>query len=297
MPIPRVTVIGSANTDLVLECPRLPRPGETLLGGVFRQSPGGKGANQAVAAARAGARVSFVGARGDDEYGRRITVTLRRERVDLRHFRMVSGVNSGLALILLGGRTRQNLIGVARSANDRVDASQIIRAEASLRASGSVLCQLEVPLVAVVQASRIAARHSVPFILNPAPARPLPAALLRRVDCLVPNEHEAAALTGEASPRTAALKLLALGCKSVAVTLGSDGVLWADAGGCRHIKAPRVRVLDTVGAGDCFCGWLAWGIAAGLPGADAAAFAVRAASVSVTRRGALEAMPLAGEVK
>lgn len=292
----RLAVVGSSNTDLVLNCERLPGPGETLLGGEFAQFAGGKGANQAVAAARAGAKVVFIGAHGPDDFGRQARAGLRGEGIDVRFFREKKKVSSGVALILIGGKERENMIAVARSANDSLAVADIH--EESFSRCRAVIAQLEIPLPAVTAAARVAARKGIPFILNPAPARKLPGSLLQLVHTLVPNEHEAALLAGTPAghPRDAALRLLNRGCRQVVVTLGSRGVLLAGEGGFREIPAPRVRPVDTVGAGDCFTAWLGVGIAEGLSLDEAAERAVRAASIAVTRRGAQAGMPHRREV-
>ena len=289
--LPRLVVIGSSNTDLVVQCPRLPQPGETLLGGEFAQHAGGKGANQAVAAARAGARVTFVGRHGDDDFGRTAKAGLKREGIDVRHFRESAGVPSGIALILIGGRTRENLIAVAKSANDRVSVEDVRAASTVIARCDAVLCQLEVPLAAIEAAAALAAKYGVPFILNPAPARKLPARLLRRVHTLTPNESEAHALTGLLEPVAAARALRRSGCGNVVITLGARGALVCDASGERWVRAPRVKPVDTVGAGDCFSAWLAVGIAGRIELGLAAEWAVRAAALAVTRPGAQAGMP------
>jgi ribokinase len=257
---------------------------------------GGKGANQAVAAARAGARVTFIGARGDDDFGTTAAAALRKEGIDVAHFSVRRGSGSGVALIIVGGAARENQITIARSANDLLRPADVARASSSIAKAGAVVAQLEVPLAAVSHAAKLARRHRVPFILNPAPVRKLPASLLRQVSVLVPNEHEAALLTGERDPKRAAKKLLALGCGAVVITLGAKGALVAEADELRTIPAPRVKPVDTVGAGDCFTGWLATGIAEGLALTDAAARAGIAASLSVTRHGAQASMPKRSEV-
>jgi ribokinase len=271
---PRIVVVGSSNTDLVLNCDRLPKPGETLLGGEFQQFAGGKGANQAVAAARAGARVTFIGAHGNDDFGHAAKAGLKREGIDVRQFRQVTGISSGIALILIGGRDRQNLIAVAKSANDRLPDFRIPKADV-------VVAQLEVPLPAVIDAARQADAAGIPFILNPAPARKLPAALLHLVHTLVPNEHEYELL---GRPR----------CRQVVVTLGAKG---AQIVGGPLIRAPKVKPVDTVGAGDCFTAWLAVGIAERLPLDKAVQRACRAAAIAVTRPGAQAGMPYRREVQ
>lgn len=296
MPAPRVVVLGSSNTDLVVTCPRLPRPGESVAGGEFARHAGGKGANQAVAAARAGAKVSFIGAYGDDEFGRVARRGLRDEGIDVRHFTKRPGCSSGIALIVMGGATRENLIAVAESANQAVSAEDVAAAERVIASADAALAQLEVPLPAVVAFAEICARYGVPFILNPAPSQKLPRALLRNVHTLTPNETEAVFLTGEADPVAAARRLRLLGCSRVALTLGACGALLVDESGEVKIPAPRVCPMDTVGAGDCFAGWLAVGLATGLSLVDAAKGAVSAAAISVTRPGAQASMPYRREV-
>ena len=294
---PRIVVVGSSNTDLVLKCPRLPRAGETLLGGEFSTHAGGKGANQAVAAARAGARVAFVGAHGSDEFGRAARRALRREGVNVRHFRAFEHVPSGIALIFVGGEARENLIGVAHSANDLLSPSDVRMARPLFERADVVVCQLEVPLIVIEEAALLAGEQRVPFILNPAPAIPLPDFLLPAIHTLTPNEHEARVLTGKAKPADAARVLRDRGCRNVIVTLGERGVLVADETGQRIIPAPKVVPVDTVGAGDCFTAWLAVGIAENLPLDAAVQRAVKAASIAVTRAGAQAGMPLRGEVE
>ena len=288
---PRVVVVGSSNTDLVLACPHLPRPGETLLGGEFHRFQGGKGANQAVAAARAGAQVTFIGARGQDDFGRAAADSLRREKIDVRRFFECTDAPSGVALILLGGKSRENMIGVARSANDLLTPGHLKIARREIALAGVVVAQLETPLNTVLAAAEMALAAGVPFLLNPAPARPLPKKLLKLVHTLTPNEHEAALLTGESDRVKAGARLLKSGCKQVVITLGAKGALLVRAGETRHFPAPKVKPVDTVGAGDCFTGWLAAGMAEGLATSDAIERALRAASLSVTRPGAQDSMP------
>ena len=262
----RVVVVGSFNTDLVARCSRLPVPGETILGGEFQQFGGGKGANQAVAAARAGARVTFIGARGRDDLGKLALATLRAERIDTRHFIEKPGHPSGVALIMVGGKSRENLIAVAKSANDALTAADVFASESTIRRADVVVAQLEVPLAAVTAAAELAKKHRVPFVLNPAPARPLPASLLRMVHALVPNEEEAAQLARLTPGRSpagkapsavlkrvgrgaiqSALALLKRGCANVVITLGAKGALVAAADGrIHHVPTPRVKPVDTV---------------------------------------------------
>ena len=268
---PHLLVVGSSNTDLVIQCDRLPNPGETLLGGTFARFAGGKGANQAVAAARAGARVTFIGAHGNDDFGRAAKAGLKHEGIDVRYFREVAGVPSGVALILVGGKSRENIIAVARSANECVSLRGV-----NFAGYDAVVCQLEIPLPVVHEAARRAHAAGIPFILNPAPARKLPAALLRLVHTLTPNEHE-----------------IMPGAKHTVVTLGARGAQV----GKLQIPAPNVKPVETVGAGDCVTAWLAVGIAEGLSLEDAARRAVNAASIAVTRHGAQPGMPYRREVR
>jgi len=293
---PRILVVGSSNTDLVLNCSRLPLPGETLMGGKFSRSAGGKGANQAVAAARAGGRVTFVGARGDDDFGRFASETLKREGIDLRHFSVRKKASSGTALVILGGAAKENMIVVAKAANETLRVLDVRKAGTDIFRSQVVVAQLEVPLAAVQEAARLAVSAGVPFVLNPAPARKLPASLLKEVDVLTPNEHEAELLTGRTDPEEAGRKLLALGCGHVVITAGAKGAILINSDGVKRFLAPKVKPRDTVGAGDCFTGWLAVGIGEGLPMDESVQRALVAASLSVTRLGAQTAIPRREEV-
>jgi ribokinase len=250
-----------------------------------------------VAAARAGARVAFVGAHGDDDFGRDAKAGLRREGIDTTHFRQRAGEASGIALILLGGRSRENLIAVAKSANDCVSAVDVLAAEGLIAKSDAVLCQLEIPRAPVETAAVLANRYGVPFFLNPAPARRLSARLLRRVHTLIPNESEAEALSGRRDPEAASRVLRGKGCHQVVITLGARGALLCDVASVSRIPAPRVKPVDTVGAGDCFSAWLTVGIASGLSLREASLRAVRAASLAVTRAGAQAGMPQWEEVE
>lgn len=281
----------------MITCARLPLPGETLSGGDFAEHAGGKGANQAVAAARAGAEVVFIGKHGCDEFGRAARHGLEAEGVDVAHFRETEEAPSGVALILIGGRKRENMIAVARSANDLVSPEDVLAAEWEIARADAVVAQLEVPLPAIEAAAARARRHGIPFILNPAPARKLPVRLLRLVDTLTPNEREAEFLTGEKNPEAAAAVLRQRGCRRVVISLGAKGAFISDEHGAERIAVPRVPVVDTVGAGDCLTAWVAVGIAEGLDLALATWQAVRAAALAVTCEGAQEAMPLREEVE
>jgi len=282
-----VLVIGSINADLVVTLDRLPEAGETVTGGRFARHGGGKGANQAVAAARAGARVRFAGAVGDDDFGAAAIEQLTAEGVDVGAIARLDGEATGVALIAVD-REGRNQIAVASGANARVDGALVARAlEAAALAPGDVvLLGFEVPDAAVVAGARAAAEAGARAILNPAPARDLPGGLLGHGVLLTPNGLEAAALTGETEPAAAARVLARRTSRPVVVTAGADGAVLADGDRMVEIAAPEVEVVDTTGAGDAFNGVLAAGLAAGRGVEEAARRAVEAASASVRRAGA-----------
>jgi ribokinase len=196
MPVERnyITVVGSSNTDLVLECERLPAPGETVMGNELRQYNGGKVANQAVAAARAisdpAIKVAFVGAYGNDDFGRNARRNLRNEGIDVRHFRCAPSSSSGVALILIGDKKRENMIAVSQSANNTLSERNIQSAKVLFKKSKVVLCQLEIPIEAIINTARMAADREAQFILNPAPARPLPRELYPLIDVSLPTKRK-----------------------------------------------------------------------------------------------------------
>jgi ribokinase len=282
-----VLVIGSINADLVVTLDRLPEAGETVTGGRFARHGGGKGANQAVAAARAGARVRFAGAVGDDDLGAAALDELRSEGVDVGSIARLEGGATGVALIAVD-REGRNQIAVASGANARVDAALVARAldAAPLGPGDVVLLGFEVPDEAVVAGARAAADAGARAILNPAPARPLPDEMLAHAVVLTPNGLEAATLTGETEPAAAARALVRRTGAAVIVTVGADGAVLATGDGIAEIPAPEVDVVDTTGAGDAFNGVLAAGLAAGEEVEEAARRAVEAASASVRRAGA-----------
>jgi len=293
----RVVVLGSVNADLVLRCAALPLPGETVHGRDFLTLPGGKGANQAIAAARLGASVAFIGCVGDDDFGRTAQSVLAGEGIDTTHLHVVAGTATGVAMILVDD-AGQNSIALAAGANaalttDHVDAASSLFAGASL-----FVCQLESPLDVVRHAIGRARAAGVPVLLNPAPAQALPAALLADVDVLVPNETEAALLAGsDLDPTAAAARLRAMGPATVLLTLGADGLQIDAEGLVQRVPAPATGpVVDTTGAGDTFIGAFAAARVEGASVAAAAAFAQKAAALSVTRPGAVGGMPYRHEV-
>ncbi|MEO8136257.1 MAG: ribokinase [Betaproteobacteria bacterium] len=303
MPSPghtRIVVVGSSNMDLVVRAPRLPARGETLAGYDFRAVPGGKGANQAVAAARLGGIVSLVSCVGTDAFGVALHAGFAADGLDLTHLRRLESVPTGIASITVASDGANSIV-LAAGANAEltpawVEASAPLFADAAL-----LLCQLEVPIETVRHAVALAVRNGTPVILNPAPAMPLNRELLASVDFLVPNETEAGALCGLAvtdvdSARRAAGILLALGPRHVIVTLGARGVWLAGPEGGEHLPAFEVTPIDTTAAGDTFIGGLAVGIAAGYDLRAAIVFGQRAAALSVTRFGAQASIPYRREV-
>jgi ribokinase len=287
--MPDVVVVGSVNADLVVRVARLPRPGETVSRGTFARHGGGKGANQAVAAARLGAATALVGAVGDDDLGAEALRELAAEGVDVDAVARLVGVPTGVALIVVDAQA-ENQIAVASGANAHVDGPSVERALARLRPA-VVLLSLEVSDAALV-AGAAAARTA---ILNPAPVRPLPPGLLEAGPLLTPNAGEARGMTGEEDPRRAALLLQERTGAPVVVTLGAGGALLAEGGDVAHVPAPAVGAVDTTGAGDCLNGALAAELARGARLPDAVAYAVRAAALSTLAHGARRGMPTRGE--
>ena len=294
-PQARVTVVGSTNTDMVVHVPKTPLPGETILGSDFLRFPGGKGANQAVAAARAGAKVSFVGAVGADELGEKARASLMAEGIDVSGVMVTAEGASGVALIFVD-QSGQNSIAVAPGANALLTPEHIKRQRALIELSDVVVLQLEIPLTTVEEAARLAHEAGIPVVLDPAPAQPLPDALLRNVSVLTPNLLEAGQLVGldtenPDTPERAAQQLSQLGCESVIVTLGDEGAFWARPTGNLRCPGHPVRAVDTTGAGDVFSGALAAELGRGRPDREALAFANSAAGLSVQHRGAQTSAP------
>jgi ribokinase len=293
---PKILVVGSSNTDLVVFCDRLPKPGETVLGGEFKMFGGGKGANQAVAAARAGGQVTFLGAFGADAFGAAARDRLGKEGINLDYFACVQNAPSGVALILVDGVTRENLIAVAKSANEAVDSAMVSAARGAFAQADAVVSQLEIRDGAIEATARLCQELNRRFILNPAPARALPKQVYESLYSIVVNEHEARDLSGESSIEKALGWFLNRGCKSAVVTLGSAGATVSSQDGIAHVAAPVVTPVDTTGAGDCFVGWFGVGLAEGLSIEEAVRRACQAAALKVTRPGAQDGMPYRAEV-
>jgi ribokinase len=298
---PRICVVGSSNIDLTFRTPRLPRPGETLGGRAFHLGYGGKGANQAVAAARLGARVTMISRVGRDVFGEGMLRNYRAQGVETAHVRTDADRHSGVASIVVDDEAR-NCILVVPGANEALSPQDVRDAAAAVTQADVVLSQLEVPRETVLEAFRIAKAADVRTVLNPAPALPLPDDLLRLTDLCVPNEIEVEALTGlpAATPdqaEAAARSLLRRGPQTVLVTLGERGVLRADAATTEHVAAASVRAVDPTGAGDAFIGGLAVFWAEGLALAEAVRRAGAVAALSVTRLGAQTSFPWRAEAE
>lgn len=291
-------VVGSANADLVIGVERRPAAGETVLGSDLAVHPGGKGANQAVAAARLGARTALLARVGDDAHGRLLLDSQRTAGVDTTGV-LTGGAPTGVALITVDP-SGDNSIVVSPGANARLTPEDVRAAAGLLTRARVVSAQLEVPLETVVEAVRQLAPGSR-FVLNPSPPRPLPQELLDACDPLIVNEHEARVILGAgqagSTPEDWARALLARGPRSVVVTLGAEGALVASAEGLTRVPSLKVDAVDTTGAGDAFAAALAWRLGTGVPLAEAAAYAARVGAAAVTKPGAQESYPTAAEVE
>lgn len=287
----RIVVVGSINMDLVTQAPRFVGPGETILGERFLTVPGGKGANQAVAAARLGADVALVGATGDDAFGRQLREGLAMEGVDLSHVAQLAGSASGTASITVAGG--ENQIIVVPAANARVTPAQVERAQALIARADAVLVQMEIPLETVEATLRLGHRLGVPVILNPAPAQKLPIDWLQLARYVTPNQHELAILLG-ADPDEDFRTLMQRAPCPVVLTRGGEGAWYREQGEPIHQSGFNVEVVDSTGAGDTFNAALAVFLHEGL--AAAVRKACAAAALSVTRLGAQGGMPGAHDV-
>jgi len=297
----RIVVVGSSNTDMVVKADRIPVPGETVTGGQFVMAAGGKGANQAVAAARLGAQVTFVAKLGQDMFGDQAIENYAKEGIVTNLILRDPESHTGVALIMVD-EEGENLIAVASGANHALRPEDIERAADRIREADVVMLQLETPMETVEFTAQVAADAGVPVILDPAPAAPLSEALLRRVTYLTPNESEAERLTGvpvrdEASARAAAEKLLAAGARHVIVTLGPKGALVAGPGQATMVPGYAVKARDSTAAGDAFNGGLASALANGMPLEEAVREASLVGALSVTRMGAQPSLPTAEELR
>ncbi len=296
MTLPRIVVVGSANTDMVVKTEHIPGPGETVIGGEFIMAAGGKGANQAVAAARLGAQVTFVARLGYDVFGDRAIAGYEQEGIDTSFIVRDPDVASGVALIFVDGNG-ENSIAVASGANARLTPADVARASGAIADADILLVQLEVPLAAVRRAIELAHQASTTVILNPAPAKEIEPDVLAQVSIATPNEHEIKVVVGETERQGSIARMLDAGTGTVLVTLGSRGVLWATRHGQQNVPAFSVNAVDTTAAGDAFNGGLACALAREMAMADAIRYASAVAAISVTRMGAQPSLPTADQVE
>ena len=297
----KIIVVGSSNTDMILQVEHIPAPGETILGGEFSMAAGGKGANQAVGAARAGGRVTFVARVGEDMFGEEAVKGFRRDGINVDYVVRDGEVPSGVALIFVAS-DGENSIGVASGANGKLSPADVERAAEAIESADALVMQLETPLETVAKAAEIAARKGVTVILNPAPARPLDDSLLKLVSVLTPNESEAQLLTGvevkdTESAAEAASRLRGRGIGTVIITLGPKGVYVSSEELSGPVEGFKVKAVDTTAAGDVFNGALAVALAEKKPLKEAVRFANAAAALSVTKLGAQPSAPVRSEIE
>lgn len=285
-----ILVIGSSNTDMVIRVRDLPLPGQTVVGDKFQVFGGGKGANQAIAAQRAGGHVRFLAAVGNDDFGKAAIEVLNSEGIDTRSIQIIEEVPSGVAMIFVND-DGENCIGIAPGANARLTSEMVNEQQSLFDDADLLLIQLETPMESVEKAVSLATERNVRIVLNPAPAVPLSDDLLRQLFCITPNETEAETLTGIAvvdkqSAAAAAAELLRRGVQNAIITMGENGALLCNADGAHHQPAKQVSVVDTTGAGDTFNGVFAAMLADGRSLHDAIKLAVEAATRSVQSAGA-----------
>jgi ribokinase len=296
----KIVVVGSSNTDMIVKLPHLPKPGETVSGGAFSTAAGGKGANQAVAAARAGADVGFVARVGEDSFGEQAIAGFVGDGIDVKHVTRNPAAPSGVALIFVDD-AGENCIAVAPGANAELTPKDVEAAEELITKADVVVMQLETPIETVARAAALASQHGVRVILNPAPAQPLSDEILANVSILTPNESEAEMLTGiqvadDEGAAAAARALVARGVDTVILTLGSRGAFVFESESGELVPSFEVQAVDTTAAGDVFNGSLAVGLSEGMPLTGAVRFANAAAALSVTKLGAQPSAPTRSEI-
>ncbi|TZF86558.1 ribokinase (plasmid) [Pedobacter sp. BS3] len=297
---PMVLVVGSSNTDMVIKADHLPAAGETILGGTFFMNPGGKGANQAVAAARLGGNVTFICKTGNDIFGRQSVQLFEDEGINTSYLLSDSKNPSGVALITVD-KDAENCIVVASGANAALNAGDLQKAQAVIEQAAIVLMQLEIPLETVQYVASTAAEKSVKVVLNPAPACELPDDLLRKISIITPNKTEAEMLSGVQvndmeSAKKAARIICDKGVKTVIITLGQNGALVLHEDEFTHVPAVKVEAVDTTAAGDVFNGALVVALSQNKSMLEAVAFACNASAISVTRLGAQSSAPYKREL-
>lgn len=296
----KITVVGSCNTDMVIKADRLPIPGETVLGGKFFMNPGGKGANQAVAAARMGGNVTLISKTGNDVFGKQSVMLYDAENIHTDYIFSDPNNPSGVALITVDSNG-ENCIVVASGANANLFPADIDKAISSIESSNMVLMQLEIPIETVEYVAEIAQKKDIKVILNPAPARALSDKLLKNLYIIIPNRSEAEILSGIKvtdleKARMAADIISAKGVNIVVITLGSEGALIKEFDQYHFVEAVKVDALDTTAAGDVFCGTVCVGLAEGKTIIEAVKMAAKAAAITVTRMGAQSSIPYRTEL-
>jgi ribokinase len=299
-PAPGIVVVGSSNTDMVVKTSRLPRPGETVLGGDFFMNPGGKGANQAVAVARLGGRVSFICKTGNDIFGRQAQQLFKDEGIDTTHAFSGSEHPSGVALIMVDEQA-ENCIAVASGANARLTPADLAPVADVIKQADFILMQLEIPVETVEYVAETAFDARKKVILNPAPAQALSKELLKHLYLITPNETEAelisgVKITGLQSAEEAAKAIVGMGVRQVVITLGAKGALVYSGSQTTVIPACKVEAVDTTAAGDVFNGALTVALSEGRELTEAVKFACKASAISVTRAGAQASVPYREEV-
>ncbi len=297
---PRVLVVGSINMDLVIMAPRFPQPGETVIGEEFNTFPGGKGANQAVAARRLGAEVRMIGMVGNDLFGSKLREGLARDGVDVSGISISRSQSTGVALIVVD-RNGQNSIVVSSGANMSLLPEDLLKREEDFSWARVVLFQLESPLDTVLEGIKLARRKGAFVVLNPAPARSLPPEIWDEVDLLVPNETEAAMLSDNSTqffePEKAARQFIKNGVKEVIISLGEKGSFYASLKKEFFHPAFKVQAVDSTAAGDAFVGALSVGIASGWEIEKSIRFASASGAIAVTKKGAQSSLPYKEEVE
>lgn len=296
---PKIVVIGSSNTDMIIKLSHIPKPGETVMGGEFAIVQGGKGANQAIASARAGGDVVFISCVGDDPFGRNAIEKLGSEGIETFSIKVKKGIPSGIAMINVA-ETGENSISVAPGANSYLLPEDILNAEDVIKLADMILIQLEIPIETVAQAVKMAKKYNVPVILNPAPACKLSDDILANVAIITPNETEAVVIAGPDANNFEIPELAAYLSKKVSgtviITLGKDGAYYYQNKAGERVAGYRVNVVDTTAAGDTFNGYLAVSLARGNSLEDSINMANKAASLSVMRLGAQPSIPYFDEV-
>lgn len=298
----KIVIVGSSNTDMVVRVDHFPLPGETIIGNQFMTNQGGKGANQAVAVARLGGDTVFVARLGDDVFGAQSLQLLKQEGMDTTYVKLTPGASTGVALIPVDAKG-ENCIIVASGANALLSVEDVKAAEGEIKNAAILLMQLETPLDSLMYAAELAHKNGVTVVLNPAPfpKEPLPAEFLRNVDIIIPNETEAAYMAGqqvtdEASALAVIKKIQAMGVEKVIITVGKLGAYTSENDKLVRVPTYETKAVDTVAAGDTFCGGVCVALSKGYSLIDAIRVGNKAASIAVTRMGAQPSVPKAEEV-